>query len=152
MSKDYYLSINDNSFKNPFLVNDKIIRLATHFSKYDDDYDKLYSLFDWTLENIRYKKGSKYKDSVEVLQKGRGVCAETAILYTTIARCMGFCCNYASVKIDNSGEKVRHACSALELERRILVDIAYETFDIHHKKYKVLKDIEVIKRFFYWNA
>jgi len=148
---EYYLAINDSSIYNPFIINQELVSIAEQYKNISNEHDKAFQLFEWFRKNIRYKDENFYKRSTEVLRKKHGVCAESAVLYITMARCSGLVSSYVSVQNNEKGKKVHHACAGVKLNNWLLVDIAQETFNIKHKKYKILKDNEVITKFKAWN-
>lgn len=148
---EYHLAINDSSIYNPFTLSEELVRIASQYKDIEGDYEKAYGLFQWFSNNINYKDEDFYKRSVEVLRKKHGVCAESAVLYVTMARCAGLVSSYASVKKDFNGKKVRHACAGVRIRGWLLVDLTMEAFDIKHKRYEILRDEEVIARFKAWN-
>ncbi|MBU2589292.1 MAG: transglutaminase-like domain-containing protein [Nanoarchaeota archaeon] len=149
---EYYLAINDSSIYNPFTINKELVSIAEQYKQISNGHDKAFQLFEWFKKNIHYKDEKFYKRSTEVLRKKHGVCAESTVLYVTMARCSGLKANYVSVHKDNTGKKVCHACAGVKLKDWLLVDIAQETFDIKHKKYQILTDEEVFLRFKAWNS
>ncbi len=152
---DYYVYINDDSVLNPFGLDAQV--LATIKNETKDCYtreSKAKKLFDWFEENIKYGKDKKitgYSTGQEVFRNKEGVCGEMAFLYVTMARGLGLKSNYVSVKKDHERKKVNHACAGVDVERGfILVDPAYDTFDIKHKKYTIKTDKEIMNIFERW--
>jgi len=146
--EQYYISINDGSITNPFLVSREMMSVANRFSRLCSDYEKAKAIFDWMLDNIKYKESGGLKNAIEVFEKGYGICSEESVLYITLARCCGIKAKYVSVKIDDEGKKVCHACAAVYINGKwLLVDPAYQTFDIAHRVYTLVSDKEVAERF-----
>lgn len=148
----YLVAINDKSIANPFVLSKEIVAIASGFREISGEKERAKSLFDWVIENVEYRKGGRYKNAVEVLAMREGLCAEEAVLYITMARCCGLKAQYASVEKDDDGKKVKHACAAVEIDgKNILVDPAYYKFGIMHRKYSIITDEEVRKRYELWN-
>lgn len=152
---DYYVYINDDSVLNPFGLDAQV--LATIKNETKDCYgreSKAKKLFDWFEDNIKYgnnKRITGYSTGQEVFRNKEGVCGEMAFLYVTMARGLGLKANYVSVKKDYERKKVNHACAGVDVERGfILVDPAYDTFDIKHKKYIIKTDKEIMEIFEGW--
>ena len=152
---DYYVYINDSSVLNPFGLDAQVLAIIKNETR--DCYGceaKARKLFDWFSDNIKYgddKRSTGYSTGQEVFRNKEGVCGEMAFLYVTMARGLGLRANYVSVRKDYKGKKVRHACAGVDVERGfILVDSAYEKFDIKHKKYAVKTDKEIMEIFEDW--
>ena len=59
--------------------------------------------------------------------------------------------SFVNVSVDNTGRNVSHACASVSINGRdILVDPAYQTFDIIHKKYRPVSDSEAIRDYQSW--
>lgn len=152
---DYYVYINDASVLNPFGLDAQVLAIIKNETK--DCYGsevKARKLFDWFEDNIEYgedKRITGYSTGQEVFRNKEGVCGEMAFLYVTMARGLGLKANYVSVRKDYKGDKVHHACAGVDAERGlILVDLAYKTFDIKHRKYAVRTDKEIMEMFEDW--
>lgn len=114
--------------------------------------DKAKAIFEWFEANIVYGEKRRgevgYRSSSEVFNTAEGVCGEMAILFMVMGRVVGLKADYALVDKDYKGDKVNHACVAVNLSRKIiLIDPAYHTFNILHHSYKVLSDEELVNRF-----
>lgn len=141
----YFVYINDDSMINPFGLNSEVARVINKETRNcHTAEDKARKLYDWFEDNISYgdsRRWTGYSTGQEVFRIKQGVCGEMAFLYTTMARAVGLKSNFYAVDRDHRNKKVCHACSGVETEQRlILVDPAYHTFDIKHKKYKKLTD------------
>lgn len=154
---NYYIYINDNSVLNPFGLDANVLKTINREIR--DCYgleSKARKFFDWFQQNIKYgdsKKWAGYSTGQEVFRNKEGVCGEMAFLYVTMARSIGLKSDYVSVRKDDSGKKVKHACAGVEVERGyILVDPAYHTFDIKHKKYRIMADQEIMEIFEHWRG
>lgn len=149
--RDYLISITDNSIETPFVVSEELGEIALRFNDICNPYEKARQIYEWVVRNISYEKSRDYSNAKDVLEKKKGLCAEEAVLYITLARCCGLKAAYASVSKDNEGKKVRHACAAVDLSGEwLLVDPAYTCFDIKHKEYSVISDAEVKRKFEEW--
>lgn len=59
---------------------------------------------------------------------------------------------FVEVDVDVKGKKVDHACVAFDWKlRKILVDPAYHTFDIKHKKIDIWSNEKSVGAFKAWN-
>ena len=159
---EYYVAILDRGFeyKLPFILNNKMKNIAQGICNFTQDNEiKARRLFDWTVKNIKYGKqkrgGEGYKNSIEVFESGEGVCGEMAALYVTMTRASGIRSSYVSVRRDFKGENVHHACAMIDIpgkfDRFTLVDPAYKSFDVAHKKFKPLSDFEIYETYKGWN-
>jgi len=139
----------------PFQINPLISQTAQKIvAGKTGDKAKSEALYDWFLATIIYgdkkRKSHKagYRTAMEVFADREGVCGEMAVLYVVMARSVGLAANYVSVFTDCKGEDVKHACAAIKLgQKQVLIDPAYATFGIKHKKYKVLTDKEAVPHF-----
>ena len=154
IEQNYNISISDNSVDNPFLINSELIKIIhEHTKDKKDDFSKARAIFDWVEQNIEYgtrKLINGYRNSKEVLLLKEGICGEMAYLYITMARSLGLKSNYVSVSVDNRGKKVSHGCASVRMNRHILVDPAYHTFDIKHSRYRIISDREAIQNYKSW--
>jgi len=103
---------------------------------------KAKQIFDWMTENVKYDQEQKYyKSATEVYWSRTGVCFDMSLLYIVLSRLCGLKTKMAIVKKDYLNERVHHACVSLEfMFDKILVDPAYYTFNIRHRKYKLVND------------
>lgn len=155
LRQEYTIFINDSSVLNPFVIDSDILKIVKHETK--DCYgqeETAMNLFNWFEDNINYgKKKRKYGYSTgrEVFENKEGICGEMAFLYVTMARGISLESGVVDVLKDYEGKKVAHACAGVNVERGyILVDPAYHTFDIKHKKYKPMNDKEIMDLFEHW--
>lgn len=156
--EEYNILVNDESIENPFIITSGLVKIIRkRVENCRSKQEKARAIFDWIQENIEYgtsKRRNGYKNSKEVINDHEGVCGEMAFLYTTMARCCDLRSAYVSVRVDNRGEKVHHACSIVDVGDsnpiEILVDPAYHTYDIHHRKFKVLSDAEILAKYNSW--
>ena len=117
--------------------------------------EKARHLFVFLKSIIKYgdeKRGIVgYRDSIEVWMSGEGVCGEMSYLYITLARSVGLKAGYVHVYKDYNNKEVNHACAWIKLNGKdVLVDIAYNTFDIGHRGYSKIIDNEAMKRLESW--
>lgn len=156
----YRLSLNDSTVQNPFVISPEIANTIRDVTKglYTPE-DISFRIFSWMQDNVTYgdgkrkKRGVGYKSSEEVKADKEGICGEMAYLYITMARCCGLTSAYVYVDKDFRGKKVNHACAAVELsERGILVDPAYNAYDIDHLSVKIMSDIEVLRNYNAWRG
>jgi transglutaminase-like putative cysteine protease len=147
ISPTYQLLISDQTVNHPFAANLELILLVNNeFKKFTDESYKAKAIFDWMNDNIEYRWHSVYANSTQTLQDRYGVCGEMTFLYVTMARSAGLEAKCVHVTRDNSSHKVNHACAAAYLHgQQTLVDVAYHTFDIKHRQYRVLTDNEAME-------
>ena len=159
---EYYVAILERGFeyKFPFILNNKMRNIAQGICKnLPDNEAKSRRLFDWTVKNIKYGKQKRgregYRNSIEVFETREGVCGEMATLYVTMARAVGIRSSYVNVIKDFKGTDVGHACAMIDIpgkfDRFSLVDPAYKSFDIAHKKFRPLSDFEIYETYKRWN-
>jgi len=151
----YNVIVNDNSIQNPFVISPSLVQIIRrHTNKYASPEEKARAIFDWIQDNIEYGKSKRingYKNSKETLDDREGVCGEMAFVYITMARSCGLKSAYATVTLDYEGKQVSHGCAIVDLgDRDILVDPAYHTFDIRHRRYAVLTDGQILEIFNQW--
>ncbi len=123
-----------------------------------DDYSKARAIFDWFERNITYdhvslKRARGYRNARQVFEEKKGICGEMAFLFVVMAWYSGInSASYVSVRVDCFGKKVHHACASFfHKNKLILVDPAYSTFDVKHKKYEVADNDEIVRIFKTWN-
>jgi transglutaminase-like putative cysteine protease len=149
----YDIVILEKETNHPFQISSTMVRIARRLAHGKvRQIDKAKSIFAWMQSHIRYgrnrRRGLGYRDSVEVKTSGEGVCGEQAILYVSMARCVGLTVSYVAVKVDMQGNSVNHACAGIKINGDlILVDPAYHTYDIRHKAFRVMKDWEIHSTF-----
>ena len=151
----YNVLVNDESVLNPFIISSGLVKIIRkHTQPYKRRDRKAQAIYDWMENNISYgkeKRKNGYKNSKEVVIDKEGVCGEMAYLYITMARCCGLKSAFVEVNVDVYGNKVNHACAIVDIgHKEILVDPAYHRFDVHHKKYTVWTDSEVLEKFNNW--
>ena len=150
------VSITDTTVAIPFKITKDMFETARAVTKdCPSDEEKAKRLFYYLKSLIHYgdeKRGIVgYRDSIEVWTTKEGVCGEMSYLYITLARSIGLKAGYVHVDRDFRDEEVNHACAWVKLNNRdVLVDIAYHTFDIKHKRYFKVSDKEAMRRFESW--
>lgn len=152
--------LTDQSIPCPFVINEEVISVALDITSNSfNEINKHIAIFNWIEQNIAYDIDSKlladagishmYKTSLETYYTKTGNCAEMAFLYIVLARSCSLESSFVLVDIDHKGEEVCHACAA-SLDR--LIDPAYHKFEVNHKKYRVLNDLETSKLFLKMNG
>jgi len=155
ISEGYNVLLADKSIENPFIINSELVKIIKDYTaNIKNDEEKAKKIFNWIHQNIEYdnlRNDNKYQNSKETLEHRLGICGEMAFLYITMARAAGLKSKYVSVKVDCDNKKVNHGCAVVYLQNNpILVDPAYNKFDIHHRKYNILNDNEITENFIYW--
>ncbi len=153
--KGYNVLLADKSIENPFIINSELVKIIKDYTvNIKNDEEKAKKIFDWIHQNIEYdnlRNNNRYQNSKETLENRLGICGEMAFLYITMARAAGLKSKYVSVKVDCDNKKVNHGCAAVYVYNNpILIDPAYNKFDIHHRKYNILNDNEITENFIYW--
>jgi len=122
--------------------------LSKHVLPMAPAIDKARIIYDWMIENIEYdyerqklvheKQEYGTYPAEDVLERGKGICSDMAVLYVELAREMGLKANYALVEVDCFGKDVYHACAVVDLQtKQLQVDPAYKQFDVRHQKYTI---------------
>jgi len=155
ISEGYNVLLADKSIENPFIINSELVKIIKGYTaNIKNDEKKAKRIFSWIHQNIDYdnlRNNNKYQNSKETLERKLGICGEMAFLYITMARAAGLKSKYVSVKVDCDNKKVNHGCAVVYVQNNpILVDPAYNKFDIHHREYNILNDNEITKNFVYW--
>jgi transglutaminase-like putative cysteine protease len=144
----------DDSVEIPYIVNKEVKELAysiTANSK--NNKEKARDIYDWMDNHIQYDKNHKvkYRNSAEVLKDMMGICGSESFLYIVLARLNGLKAQSVEVSMDFQGRKVNHGCAVVKIgKKEIFVDPAYHSFDIHHKKYRILSDAEMLNLYKEW--
>ncbi len=167
----YELTLTEKNEPNPFVINDDLVDIIRKETKNcETELDKAKAIFYWMRKNISYDltkyftrtngfvrnhklfgDESGYRNSTEVIDDEEGICGESAFLYVTMARCVGLDSNIVFVNRDCYSDSVNHGCAVVHIRgKRILVDPAYDTFDIKHKEYRIQSDEEIIRNYRHW--
>lgn len=113
------------------------------------------ALFNWCLDNIQYQEThalDHYKTSRETWNSRVAICGEMSIFFNAMLKYKGIQCNYIHVDVNDKADQVNHACSGLKInDKMVLVDVAYQTFDISHQKWNVVTDEDLILNMQSWN-
>ena len=164
LPENYAVFVNDGTVTNPFSIDNGLLRIIQREVRGVSGQEaRARRVFDWMQGNIVYDyafyhdltyRGPHHRDystSLETLHRGEGVCGEQAFLYIAMARTVGLKAGYVYVKCDYTHRKVDHGCASVDVERgRILVDPAYQIYDVKHCKYEFLSDKQVIEYFQHW--
>ncbi|PLX19337.1 MAG: hypothetical protein C0601_02160 [Candidatus Muiribacterium halophilum] len=126
--------------------------------KLKDLQDKAYAIFDLITDTKENSLNIEMSDSSEDRENGnrfpyelltekgkrKAKCDELALLYTASCRYLGLESYFVLVDVDVNGEFVAHACSGFidNKKRFVLVDPAYRIFDVFHRLYRPLDDLE----------
>jgi len=151
--ENYKLVVVEKDFEIPFDVSKSISKVVSEIRNNGNSQIEIAkNIYEWVERNVAYgsrkRNGVNYRSSQEVFKTREGVCGEMAYLYVTMARLAGLEAKWVEVFVDYKGEKVYHACAAVKINGKyILVDPAYHSFDIKHKKYKILSDKEAAEMF-----
>ena len=155
---EYGVSLMDQSVLNPFVFDTRMYdEISDYIAPNMDEREISIAIFDWIQDNIKYHTGGRpdqgigYKNAIEVFEDRTGNCGEMAFFYVSMARSKGLESNFVTVDVDNSGESVAHASAGVYLDGElILVDPAYNTYDIQHQEFEVHNDAEVMFNFYHW--
>jgi len=150
----YVMSFYDNSIIDMYGLTSDLcgvldgIRVQSHSS-----YARAKKVYDLVHDSISYgdiKRNRGYAGAKEVWRNKEGVCGEMSYLYIAATRYLGLKSSYVSVSHDVAGKKVNHGCAAVWTPKMTLVDIAYHSFGIRHRKYTLLSDKAVLTNFINW--
>jgi hypothetical protein len=152
---EYQCALFDSSVKNPFLLSDGLMRRMDIIKKqHSAQYDLAKGIFTYLRSHIKYgfvnKKKSGYGTSLDVWKNKEGICGEMSFLYTTLARYCSLESSCVIVTKDANKKKVHHMCSQVGVPEPLLVDIAYNSFDIKHKSYMAVNDARVLEMYSSW--
>ncbi|MBW3001908.1 transglutaminase-like domain-containing protein [Candidatus Woesearchaeota archaeon] len=154
INQNYNLTLTERDDSNPFIIDKKLVEIIREETEdCDTEMEKAEAIYDWMDDNVDYSESRivGYRNSSEVINDKKGICGEMAFLYITMARSVGLDAKYVSVDRDFRGKSVFHACAAVKVDGKyLLVDPAYQTFDIEHEKFLLLSDKEAIDRFRTW--
>lgn len=143
----------------PFQITPEIAQKAQEIcERAKSEVEIIEALFSWFMENINYdklkqarikkRKKTSYQHAEETFARQLGVCGEMAILFVVMARHVGIKANYVSVSVDCDGKKVHHACASVLISGKLqLIDPAYKSQRIKHRKYEVFSDVRAIAHF-----
>lgn len=141
----------------PFQITQELADLTKEITKDSKtDINKIRNIFDWFLENINYGTQKReinngYRTSNEVYRDKEGICGEMASLFVVMSRYIGVKSNYVSVRKDLYNTSVYHACACVQINKKIiLIDLAYEAFDVKHKDFIIKTDTEAIEHLKIW--
>jgi hypothetical protein len=150
----YNICLLDNSVALPTSINTKTIELVNEtFFPIFNERERAEKIFQWVCGNIKYgnlKSNVGYRNSLETINSKEGICGEMAYVYLILARATNIKSNYVSVRRDFQNKSVYHGCAGIFIPNLILVDPAYRSFDIKHRKYEVLNDKQMISKFISW--
>lgn len=152
----YSIGFLDDSLNIPILLGMNEIKFLRKTFKHQNLNQRANALYDWIHSNVSYGDSkrrffqARYRTAKETLVGKEGVCGEMAYLYVASARAIGLKSNYVNVRRDFQNKTVHHACAAVYVPQIKLVDIAYHQYDVTHKDYKILSDLEMLQRFNSW--
>lgn len=125
----------------------------------DSDVAKAKAIYDWIAGKIPYddpRTHQGYRNALQTYADKRGICGELTYLYTAMARIAGVPCQKVSVRINDLGEKVIHACAGVQLQgATLLVDPSYrqsDGFGVQHREFTVIPDEKMIREYQEWNG
>ena len=97
--------------------------------------------------NGRFPRRYYFKTARETFRLRKGMCVDVAILYTTMARILGYESNVVNVFEDDNGDEIGHFCSWIKYNSElILVDTTdYNGFGIKHKRFTPYDDDRLIE-------
>ena len=152
----------NSNISNENIVNEKIFKLTKSMQsaierirKNSNEDNFIYNLYLWILDNIKYDENHStefYRSARQVYNEKRAVCGEFVILQMAFLKYINIESHFVEVAMDNDGKEVVHACLGVKRGKGIqLIDIAYRSFDIFHKKYRVIDENELDMKFNNWN-
>ncbi len=161
----YETVLTEKKVHHPINFNEEIVTLIQSLLPgLSAERDKAYSIFQWIVGNVAYDHDKKklidqsegkpipYRSAVQTFQERKGVCGEMANLNVALARIAKMKANYASVSQLEDGNKVVHACAAVYVKGApILSDPAMKQFDVKHRQYEIIDDINLEQKMRAWN-
>ncbi len=165
MISDYETVLAEKKVHHPININNQMIEIVrTLECGHTSERDAAYLLFRWIVDTIAYDFGKKkmidqsegkpipYRSAVQTFQEKKGVCGEMANLNVAMARIAKMKSNYVSVRQLEDGSRAVHACALIYLDgKTVLSDPAMKQFDIHHRQYEIVPDIELEQKMRAWN-
>jgi len=148
-SDNYYTTMLDDSVDHPFQISMEAVKEVRAFMDLQgDEYEKARSVYLFMKsKGVTYHSlgPGKTRNAEKVWNEKKGSCFDQTLLYIVLARSVGLKAAYYDVSLDNKGEKVCHACAGVKIGRSktVLVDPAYNTFDINHYRVEKKNDLEV---------
>ncbi len=149
----YHIGIFDESISFPFCISANLMAKMTKLrERSHTKYEIAKNIFDFVSTKITYGNPypKRYATSLEVWKNKKGVCGESAFLYTTLARFCGLKSQFVNVKFEPLSTYYNHACSVVYTPNRIFVDITCQVFDMKLVDYQILNDRQVFERFSQW--
>ncbi|MCG2612695.1 DUF4407 domain-containing protein [Terrimonas sp. NA20] len=153
----YKMVIGENIAEHPFRIDAGMAAKAARIcAGAKTEREIVHCLYTYLQANYPYDKDhdkvKKYRIAEEVERDKTGVCGEISALFIALSRYLGLRASYVYVQTDNTGQHVNHACVQVQYAdgSTQLVDISYNTENIHHIHFEVLADEEVSRRFSAW--
>lgn len=117
---------------NTLSMIDKARYIFDFFVKtYEYDHEKLEEIKSKSKQNIILERCAS-----EVSMDGKGLCGELSYLLMRYYQLLGYRVKFIDVGKDCFNQEVEHACVGVHLgDRLVLVDPAYEMFDVYHRDY-----------------
>ncbi len=98
-------------------------------------------ILDWFEDNFINVKDCDYQSAGESFVSRRGLCVNSALLYTTMAKIAGIKANVALVTKRSNGRPMSHMCSAVYLDDKlVLVDPYFRVFDPVYGEFRIFND------------
>ncbi|MEP2445750.1 MAG: DUF4407 domain-containing protein [Balneola sp.] len=121
-----------------------------------NQFDYAKAVYEWICEHIRYNYEHSHDFQMtarDVYNAKIGQCLEMGILFVAMMRYKNVESKPVYVDVDNKGKKVSHGCAQVTLfGQSILVDPAYNAWNIKHKDFRAISDDELHEHMIYWNA
>lgn len=161
----YETVLTEKKVYHPINFNEEIITIVRSILQVvSAEREKAHSIFQWITDNVAYDYDKKklidqsrgkpipYRSAVQTFQERKGVCGEMANLNVAMARMAKMKANYAIISQLEDGSKVVHACAAVYLgDAPILSDPALKKFDVKHRQYEIIDDINLEQKMRAWN-
>lgn len=161
-TQELILHLSNNTTLGAGYLKEALFRMNTFMKQLADQlaaehaYSSLPRIFyQWITDNVVYQDDHNRKfcrNAAAIFNDRRGVCSEMAILLMALCRYKNIDCFFAEVTSDANGKEVAHACVAFPYQGAyILVDPAYKSYGIDHKKWHIVADDHLLRLFTYWN-
>ena len=114
------------------------------------------AVYEWICQHISYNYQHTHDYQMtarEVYNAKTGQCLEMGILFVAMMRYKNIDSQLVYVDVDNKGKNVSHGCALVRFySQTMLVDPAYNTWNIKHQVWKAISDDELHTDMIHWNA
>jgi len=127
--------------KKPYDATPAIVDLVWDMAGRGCDDFRARRILYWFKENFSSTRGGDYQSASQSFVSKKGLCVNSAILYTTMAKIAGLNSFVALVTKKGNGRPMSHMCSGVYLDSRlVLVDPSLKVFDPVYREFRVFDD------------